>query len=342
MDIKQHVPLSEYSTMKLGGSASYLLEVKDSATLVEAIETAKRHAIDIIMIGGGSNIIWRDEGFNGLVLVNKINGFEITSQDDAIAYITVGAGEAWDSVVQRCVDLGLSGIECLSLIPGTAGATPIQNVGAYGQDISQVLMTLTAYDSKEARMVTLKGSDCQFSYRKSIFNTSEKGRYFITAITMLLSKAAPLPPFYASLESYLEAHKISSYSSSSIREAVISIRKTRLPDPAIIPNTGSFFANPIVDSTTFMELAENYPSLPNWPADNGQVKVSAAWLISQLGYNDFYDAETGMATWEAQPLVFINRSAKTTADLLLFANRIKTKVSEEFGIELSQEPQLIP
>ena len=195
MQLQQNVPLAIYSTMRLGGHAAYLLEVTDSQTLVEAVKMAQGYNLPVIIVGYGSNIIWRDEGFPGLVLVNRIAGFEITTQDNQSAYITVGAGENWDSVVQRTVEMGLSGIECLSLIPGTAGATPIQNVGAYGQDISQVLMTLTAYDSKAKNMVTLKASDCNFNYRKSIFNTTEKGRYLITSITLLLSKNSPMPPF---------------------------------------------------------------------------------------------------------------------------------------------------
>ena len=342
MDLQQNVPLAEYSTMRLGGPARYLLEVHNTNDLADAVELAKRHNLEIIMIGGGSNIIWRDEGFPGLVIANRIKGFEIVSDDETGCYVNIGAGEEWDSVVDRTVKMGLSGIECLSLIPGTAGATPIQNVGAYGQDISQTLMTLIAYDTKTSSLVTLTGSECGFAYRKSIFNTSQSRRYYITSITLLLNKSNPMPPFYSTLATYLEKQGIKQYTPAVIREAVIAIRRQRLPDPAVIPNTGSFFANPIVDSSVLESIKEYYNQVPNWPLDNGMIKLSAAWLIDQAGYNNFYDPETGMATWEQQPLVFVNRSARSTADLIKFVDKIRRTVKDRFAVELELEPLILP
>lgn len=342
MDLAQNVPLSQYSTMRLGGNAHYLLEITDSKVMATAIETAKQNNLPVIMIGDGSNIIWRDEGYPGLVLVNRITGFEVINEDETGTYISVGSGENWDYVVQRSVDMGLSGIEFLSLIPGTAGATPIQNVGAYGKDISQSLVTITAYDSIEQKLVTIAGSDCNFSYRSSRFNTTDKGRFYITAITFMLTKINPMPPFYPALTTYLEDKQITNYTPANIRQAVINIRKSKLPDPKIIPNCGSFFANPIVDRSVFESITENYPSVPHWPQDNGQVKLSAAWLIDQAGFHDYYDKETGMATCATQSLVFINRSAKSTADLINFTNKVRTAITDKFNVSLKQEPLLLP
>lgn len=342
MELKQNVSLSDYSTMRLGGKAKLLLEITSVNQLIEAVQAAEHNNLPIIMIGGGSNIIWRDEGFQGLVLVNRIGGFSIASQDETSCYLTIGAGENWDSVVERAVAMGLTGIECLSLIPGTAGATPIQNVGAYGQDISQTLMTVAAYDMQSKGIVTLTGSDCKLSYRKSIFNTSKRGRYLITSITLLLNKSKPMPPFYATLSSYLETNGITDYTPANLRQAVVNIRRQRLPDPNVIANNGSFFANPIVDSSVLERIQENFENVPNWPAENGMVKLSAAWLIEQCGFKDYFDEETGMATWEAQPLVFINRSAKSTSDLLRFVDKVKNAVKQRFSVELNQEPLLLP
>jgi len=341
MEIKKNIALSDYSTMKLGGYAAALVEVNNAIELTEALNFAVQNSLSILTIGQGSNIIWRDEGFDGLVIVNKIKGLDVISEDDSSTYITIGAGERWDEIVGKCVTMGLSGIECLSLIPGTAGATPIQNVGAYGQDISQTLVTIQAYDCQINSMVTLTGSDCNFGYRASRFNTTDKNRFIICSITLMLSKNNPLPPFYNSLSSYLETHAIKEYSPSILREAVIAIRNSKLPDPMLIPNCGSFFQNPIVDVSVLSDLKEIYPTIPSW-TDNDQNKLSAAWLIEQSGFANYYDQETGIATYEFQPLVLINRSAKSTSDLIKFADKIKNAIKERFNIELNMEPLLLP
>ncbi len=342
MEIQSNILLKQYSTMQLGGPALYLVVVNDTSQLLEAAQYAKSNNLPIIVIGSGSNIVWRDEGFPGLVIVNRIKGFEVTSNDEFGTYLTVGAGEEWDDVVKQSVEQGLSGIECLSLIPGTAGATPVQNVGAYGQDISQTLVTVTAYDLNTGSMVTLAAGDCKFAYRTSIFNTSEKGRYLITAITLMLNRNNPMPPFYQSLASYLEKRGISDYTPAVLRKAVIDIRQAKLPDPAIVPNCGSFFANPEIDSFQLAAIQENYPAVPNWPTADGQVKLSAAWLIEQAGFKDYLDPVYGIATWPTQSLVFVNRSATSTADLLKFADKVKAKVAEQFSINLRMEPLLLP
>ena len=342
MEPLENVSLAQYSTMKLGGRAAYLLEITDPKIMIEAISSAKNYNLPIIMIGSGSNIIWRDEGFPGLVLINRIKGFKIIEEDETNAYIEVGAGEVWDSVVGRCVDMGFSGIECLSLIPGTAGATPIQNVGAYGQEISQVLVTITAYDLQTGTLVILPASDCGFNYRTSRFNNIDKGRFYITAITLLVRKTKPMPPFYSAVEIYFKEHGITDYTTHNIRQAVIDIRRHKLPDPNLIANCGSFFANPIIDRSLLSTLEETYPAVPHWSVDNEKVKLSAAWLIDQAGYHDFYDPETGIATYPQQSLVIVNRSAKTTGDLLAFTDRLKASIKAKFNIELIQEPQLLP
>lgn len=328
--------------MRLGGTGAYLVEVHNRDEVPEAIAWADAHKVPVIMIGQGSNIVWRDEGFPGLIIVNKIRRFETFEEDESNMYITVGAGELWDEVVAKTVAMGYSGIEQLSLIPGTAGATPIQNVGAYGREIADVLVTVEAYDRVENRLVTIPASDCGFDYRTSRFKTTDKRRFFITAITLRITKIPPMPPFYASLQAYLAEHDIHNYTPEAIRNAVIAIRTAKLPDPAVISNNGSFFANPVVDNVMFKSIHNDYPDIKYWRTDSGQVKFSAAWLLERCGFKGIHDKETGMATWPSQPLVLVNEQAAHTADLLKFRQKIIDAVRTKFGITLEQEPELLP
>lgn len=344
MKPQQNVSLANYSTMGLGGAAAYLVEVTDRMQVLEALSWAQQQQLPVVMIGGGSNIVWKDTGFPGLVIINKLLRYEVFDEDETNTYLTVGAGEPWDSVVERSVAAGLTGIEALSLIPGSAGGTPIQNVGAYGQEISQTLTTLEAFDTKVGDFVTLAGSDCGFGYRTSRFKTTDRGRFYITALTLHLTKGNPEPPFYNALQAYFEAHQITEITPQVMRQATIDIRNSKLPDPAVIHNTGSFFGNPIVDQTLFEYLKGNYDPLPHWSVGEGRdkVKLSAAWLIEMAGFKDFHDPATGMATWAAQPLVLVNEHARSTADLMAFKQKIVDTVKAKFNITLVQEPELLP
>lgn len=328
--------------MGLGGVASYLTTVGTNMELLEALTWAQTNKLPIIMIGSGSNIVWKDEGFPGLVIVNNIQRYETFNEDDENIYVTAGAGENWDTVVERTAQAGLTGIEALSLIPGTAGATPVQNVGAYGQEISQTLTTIEAFDTQQSDFVTIRGDDCGFGYRTSRFKTNDRGRFYITAITMHLRKANPEPPYYARLNSYFEEHAITEITPQVLRGAVINIRQSRLPDPSVVKNNGSFFANPIISNDDLVRVHAGYPAMPAWTQEDGRAKIPAAWLIEQAGFKDFHDPQTGMATWPSQSLVLINENAKSTADLLAFKKQITDSVSAKFGITLLQEPELLP
>lgn len=329
--------------MHLGGPAAHVAEIHNRQELIAALEWARQQNLPAIMIGGGSNIFWRDEGFPGLLLVNKTTGYEDFAEDEENHYITVGAGEIWDSVVERSVAAGLTGIEALSLIPGTAGATPIQNVGAYGQEISQALVSVEAYDTKTGSFVTLPGFECGFSYRNSRFKTgADRGRYFIMSLTLHLMRTNPFPPFYPAVEKYFDDHNLSEITPALLRQAVIAIRQAKLPDPAMVNNCGSFFANPIVDKGTLAQIEADFGTPPNWKMPDGRFKIAAAWLIEQAGLKDYHDGATGMATWPTQPLVLVNEKARNTADLLAFKQRIVTTVESKFHITLTQEPELLP
>jgi UDP-N-acetylmuramate dehydrogenase len=342
MDIQQNVSLAAHSTMGLGGTAAHLVVIDSRMLLLEALSWAQAQRLPVMMIGGGSNIVWRDEGFPGLVIVNNIQRYESFNEDGSNLYITAGAGELWDTVVERTAQAGLTGIEALSLIPGTVGATPVQNVGAYGQEISQTLVTIEAFDTQVRDFVTIPAADCGFAYRTSRFKTVDRGRFYITAITLHLRKGNPVPPFYASVEQYFADKGITTHTPQSLREAVIAIRNSRLPDPAIIRNNGSFFANPIINADELVRVRAGFPEIPSWTLPDGSAKLPAAWLIEQAGFKDYHDPETGMATWPAQPLVLVNESAKSTADLLKFKQKIIDAVAQKFGITLQQEPELLP
>lgn len=339
----QNVSLADYSTMRLGGTVRYLAEITTRDELKEAIDFAMSQNLPWIIVGTGSNIVWRDEGFDGLLIVNRIKGWEVNERDEENVYITVGAGENWDSVVERSVALGLTGIEALSLIPGTAGATPVQNVGAYGQDMSHVFLSAEAYDVQTGKFVFLSKYDCRFGYRDSMFKHEGRGRYAIVAITIHLLKGNPEPPFYDALARYFAQNNVSEITPSVVRDAVITIRSGKLPDPAKVANNGSFFTNPIVDESKIVQLQADYPDIAFWKMDGGlAAKLSASWLIERAGYKDAHDSVTGMGTWPVQPLVLVNESAKSTEDLLKFKQMIVGKVQEMFGVTLVQEPELLP
>ncbi len=339
----ENVNLALYSTMRLGGNARYVMEITNKHNLVEAASWAAGKNLPILMIGGGSNIVWQDSGFDGLLLVNKIGGYAETPVSDRLVDVTIGAGEGWDSMVARTVASGLSGIEALSLIPGTTGATPIQNVGAYGQDISETLLDLEAYDLQTKQFVTIAAQDCQFAYRSSRFKTVDRGRFLITHITLRLACDNPQPPFYRAVEDYFGSHGITSFTPQSVREAVIDIRSHKLPDPARVANNGSFFANPIIDTSLAEKLSATFTEMPLWLTDEpDKRKIPAAWLIEQAGFKDYHDTETGMATWKTQPLVLVNEHAASTADLVKFKTKIVDAVFTKFQITLEQEPELLP
>lgn len=328
--------------MQLGGTAAYAVGVRSRMDVAMACAWASKRNLPCLMIGSGSNIIWKDGSFNGLILVNQIKRFEMIQEDEANVYVNIGAGESWDDTVARCVDAGLTGIEALSFIPGTAGATPVQNVGAYGQEIANVLVSVEAYDTQTSNFLNIPVGECGFGYRTSRFKTTDRGRFYITGLTLHLTKGNPEPPFYASLQKFLDDNHVTHYTPQIIRDAVIAIRNSKLPDPRKIANNGSFFANPIIEEALFVQLVANYEDIPHWPAGAGRVKLSAAWLLDQAGFKDFHDPETGMATWSKQSLVMINEHAKSTADLLKFKQKMVDAVKAKFDVTLAQEPELLP
>ncbi len=338
-----NVSLSNYSTMRLGGIADFLVDIRSREELAEAVQWAAEKQLPVIMIGSGSNIVWQDSGFRGLVMVNKILGYGDEQASESEHLLTIGSGEPWDSVVARSVAAGLTGIEALSLIPGTAGATPVQNVGAYGQDISQTLQKLEVFDIRSGEFSTLAANECGFGYRRSRFQADYRGKLFIVSLTLKLRDGNPLPPYYGAVQQYLAGTPDNQgITPQELREAVIAIRSRKLPDVATVANNGSFFANPVVPAQQLSKLLATNREMPNWPLPDGSAKIPAAWLIEQAGFKDYHDEATGMATWPHQPLVLVNEHAKNTSDLLAFKQKIVDAVESQFHITLMQEPELLP
>lgn len=309
----------------------------DSASdVVSLYRNARKENLPIFVLGGGSNVITHDEVFEGIVLLNKIKGFEVISETDETTDVKIGAGEVWDEVVEKAIELGLQGIEAMSGIPGTAGAAPVQNVGAYGQEIADTLISLEAYDSKTDTIVTISADECDFSYRNSIFRDKEKGRYCILNITLQLNKAEPKPPYYASLQKYIDENDIREVNLSVIRVAVLNIRSEKLPDPAELPSAGSFFKNALVEKWKLEELQKEYSDIPNYAMSDGRYKIPTGWLIDKAGLRGY--RSHGMRVYEKNALVLVNDSATGYDDLAAIREEIVQIVFDKFGIKIEQEP----
>lgn len=335
MQIQENIPLKDFCTIGIGGPARYFTRVNTKDEAAEAVQWAQDKKLPFFPLGEGSNIIFTDRGYPGLVIKVEIPGFE----EIAPNRFKIGAGENWDTVVAQLVAKKFSGVEAMSLIPGTAGATPVQNVGAYGQEIKDTLIELEAYDSLDNKFVTLSNQDCQFSYRNSIFKSFASGRYLIMNITLELKNAPMHPPFYDSLQRYLDQYKITEVSPGTIRSAVIAIRQTKLPDPKQIPNVGSFFKNPLIPEKQFDELKQKFASIKAFPATDGKVKVPAGWLIENAGLQTDHFKNVGLH--DKNSLVLVTHGQADFQELLALIELIIGAIQKKFGITLEQEPQII-
>ena len=336
MELHENIPLKNYTTMRLGGNARYIVDVRSVADIEKVITAASERQLSLFVLGGGSNTIARDEGFSGLVMRNRLMGIEVVADSPSETQFRVGAGENWDELVEKTVQANLSGIEALSKIPGTVGAAPVQNIGAYGQEVADVIASVEAYDINERRLVALSPQDCGFKYRHSIFRGEAAGRYVITAVTINLTKNAPQPPFYAALEKYFTDNNITIFTPQAIRDAVSIIRADKLPDPAELPNSGSFFKNAIIDDWLRDELLTKYPDMPSYDMPDRQYKIPTGWLIEQTGLKG--KTLHGMKVHDKNALVLINQSASSYADLDAARSEIQNAVRDKFRISIEQEP----
>jgi len=336
MDIHTNISLKNFTTMKIGGNARFMTDVHNKEEVANICHNAKEKSLPIFVLGGGSNVIATDKGFSGIIIRMRIPGFEIIDNDLNSTTVKLGGGENWDSVVKRIVSMNLTGIEAMSAIPGTAGAAPVQNVGAYGQEIADTLQSLEAYDTQTNSFITMQSSDCKFSYRNSIFRNESMGRYIIISITIKLSKNQPQPPFYEALQKYLDKKNINIFTPEIIRDSIIEIRKNKLPDPKFLPNTGSFFKNAIVETWQLDDLKKIKPDIPVYDMGDGHYKIPTGWLIEQTGFKG--QLLHGMRVHDKNALVLINESAKSYKDLAKARDEIISKIRDTFRIQIQQEP----
>jgi UDP-N-acetylmuramate dehydrogenase len=361
LTLQENIPLAPMTTLGIGGPARYFVEAADEAGVTEAYLFAKERGLPLFVLGGGSNLVIADDGFPGVVVRMAIPGRELIpgeGSDPKKKIYRVGAGTNWDSFVEFCIGQNLAGIECLSGIPGSVGGTPVQNVGAYGQDVSSVILSVRAFDRVEERICELDLAACCFTYRQSIFNTVARGRYIVLSVTYALDPNGAPTLRYADVERYFRRSPLRP-SLRDVREAVRSIRrrKAMLLDPKD-PNSrsvGSFFKNPVVHLTKFEEIAKQFPGtqIPHYPvapAASGHqeppaVKLAAAWLIEQAGFTKGYPASSErpsrVGISSKHTLALINRGGASAQDIIALMEEIQAKVRSRFDVQLVAEPAFI-
>jgi UDP-N-acetylmuramate dehydrogenase len=346
--LREKVPLAPMTTLGIGGSARYFSAVKTSEQIAAGVQWAADRGLPLFVLGGGSNIVVADEGVSGLALRIDIKGVENHSEGDRMI-VTAGAGEEWESFVAGCAEAGWAGIECLSGIPGRVGATPIQNVGAYGQETSETLVRLSALDRQSGEMVEIDSSECQFGYRTSRFKTSDANRFVVTAVTFSLQADGKPTLRYPELIRHLREQGIWDPGIADVRRAVIELRRRKAmvidPFDSDSRSVGSFFVNPVVSQSEFERIRTEVGggaagSMPAFPQEDGKVKLSAAWLIERAGIRrGFVFGNVGTSTKHA--LAIVNRGGGTAREVIELKTLIQKRVRDKFGIELVPEPVFV-
>jgi UDP-N-acetylmuramate dehydrogenase len=344
MQFLEQTKLAPYTTFQIGGPARWFAEAQSEDDIPAGVAFASERGLPLFVLGGGSNLLVSDDGFPGLVLRIASRGIW-SSQDGDRRIVSAAAGEDWDALTAYAVEAGCAGIECLSGIPGTVGGTPVQNVGAYGQEVSQTIVTVRAFDRRAERFVDLAAADCGFSYRRSIFNSSERERYIVSRVDYSLLPHGPANVSYADLTKYFAARNVGSASLAEVREAVRSIRAQKgmliVLGDADCRSAGSFFKNPVVPVTVLDSLAGELGvekgTIPAYPAQNGEVKLSAAWLIERAGFSKGYAlGSAGISS--RHTLALVNRGEATAAEVIALRDRIAATVASRFAVRLEPEP----
>jgi len=347
MLVREQVPLAPLTTLRVGGPARYFVEARSEAEAGEAADFAHSRQLPLFVLGGGSNLVVADAGFAGLVLKVGITGVSRSTPSERIVLFTAGAGIDWDALVERAVEANCAGTECLSGIPGTVGGTPVQNVGAYGQEVSETIREVQVLDLHSMRAKTFSNADCGFQYRSSIFNTTERERYIILRVSFALREGAKPNISYPDLRNFFAGHA-GEPTLSRVRAAVREIRHRKamliVPGDDDARSAGSFFKNPVVPESFYEELSTRLMSrglkLPGYPVADGFLKLPAAWLVEQAGFAKGYTkGRAGISGKHA--LAIINRGGATAAEIVALKDEIAARVHEVFGIELAPEPVFV-
>lgn len=346
MNIRENEPLADFTSFGVGGNARYLARIESEGDAASALAFATEKGLETIVLGGGSNVLISDEGFPGLVVLNRIAGYTIEDSGDNVI-VSAGGGEDWQNFTDLCVAKGWQGVECLAGIPGTVGASPVQNIGAYGQEVSQVISQVRCLETATGRAVTFGNEECAFRYRESIFNTSDAGKYFVTSVTFRLACGGSAVITYRELEERLSCNPAPTL--TDVRDAVIAIRAGKgvliRTGYESFKSAGSFFKNPVVTRSRFERVeqlvaGQARPSNWAWPLPNGEVKISAAFLIQNSGIEKgSRSGNVGISP--RHTLILINHGAATASEIVDFAAEVRQRVLERFGVLLTPEPRLV-
>jgi len=336
--LKRNASLTERNTLRVAARAEWLAEVRRADALAELVAAPEVRGLPLLVLGGGSNVLFAAD-FPGVVVSLALPRVAILESDSRVTRLAVEAGAVWDDVVDFTLAQGLAGLENLALIPGLAGAAPIQNIGAYGVEVAEFISSVTAWDTTTHDFAALDAAACGFSYRDSRFRR-EADRWIITGLELALPLRRDLRLDYPGIREELAACAVTAPGPRDVAEAVRRLRRRKLPDPAQIGNAGSFFKNPVISAEHYAALVADYPSLPAWPAVlPGERKLSAAWLIEQAGFKGYREGDAGVSAQHA--LVLVNHGAATGAQLLGLARRIVAVVAERFGAQLEPEPRIV-
>ncbi|MCJ0742208.1 UDP-N-acetylmuramate dehydrogenase [Pedobacter montanisoli] len=333
MLIKQEISLKPYNTFGIDVKAKYFAEIKNEQDLEELFMSREAKEEKLLILGGGSNMLFTQD-FKGLVVKMAIEGISYALNGNVVELIA-GAGVVWNDLVMFCVTNNFAGLENLTLIPGTVGASPIQNIGAYGVELKDAFKQCRVFEIATGRFLTFSYEDCKFGYRDSVFKNEYKGKYIVTSVTFNLSTEAHLKTHYGAINAELEAQQITKPTIADVSKVVAKIRVSKLPDPTTIGNAGSFFKNPVISKTQFNQLIVNFPDVVHFDVPDDQVKIAAGWLIEQCGFKGITDGHTG--TWKNQALVLVNHGNATGQEVYNFSEKIITEVYTKFGVCLERE-----
>ncbi len=336
MQIQENISLRPYNTFGIDATARYFASFTGIEELEETVTL--KPGIPNLVLGGGSNILLTKD-YDGIVLKNEIKGIAELHEDSEYVYVKAGAGVNWHQFVLYCIERGWGGVENLSLIPGNVGASPMQNIGAYGVEIDDVFWSLEAFHLNERKLHTFTKSDCEFGYRESVFKRKYKGQFVIVSVTYQLRKRPRFNTSYGSIEQELERMGVKDLSLKAVSDAVISIRQSKLPDPAVTGNAGSFFKNPSVSKEQYVQLKSQFPGISGYENLDGSVKLAAGWMIEQCGWKGFRKGDAGCHAKQA--LVLINYGNASGAEILELSEQILQSVKSKFGVLLEREVNII-
>ena len=338
LEIKKNINLKPFNTFGIKVYCDYFVEINSEKDFLDLVKNGLYKSQNKLIIGGGSNLLFTSN-FKGLVIKNNLKGIKVVSENENEVLVMAAAGEVWHEFVLFCIEKNYAGIENLSLIPGCVGASPMQNIGAYGVEIKEVFEELEAYNMESGELQKFKKAECEFGYRESVFKHKFKNKFFISSVTFKLKKEASVNTSYGAINTELEAMNITSPGIKDVSKAVINIRQSKLPDPKVTGNAGSFFKNPEVPSGKYEELKNKFESLVAYPLENGNYKLAAGWMIEQCGLKGY--EQKGAAVHTKQALVLINKNRAEGKDVFELSTYVIKQVKDKFGVMLEREVNII-